>query len=245
MKPNWNAFQRMWNLYRERGVPPSFSSAVVENDPQHLAFLRSMTKAVQNADSADLPLDGLEVVVVDLETSGFHSRQGDEIIAIGAVAVCGTEVRQQERFSTLVNPKRSVPAHIQALTGLTQAQLDAAPDLVLALSRFFQFVGNRPLVAHHSRHERDFLQAALWKTGRTKLAHRLIDTMLLIRLCEGPLGDASLDALCKRHQIAIGKRHDAYHDALAAARLWAIYVERALQKGFRTLREVYQEAGSW
>ncbi len=239
MKPIWNPLQRMWNLYREGGMPSSLSSAVSGSDPQHLAFLRQMSKDLRHPGSGEIPLAEWEVVVVDLETTGFHALHGDEIISIGAVAMRGTEILEQETFSTLVNPQKALPAHIQRLTGITPESLKEAPDLVSALSRFFQFVGNRTLIAHHSRHERDFFQAALWKSSRSKFSHRLLDTMLLIRLCERNIADSSLDALCARHQINIVRRHDAFYDALATAKLWQIYLEKTISLGFRDLQEVY------
>ncbi|MGC5325898.1 exonuclease domain-containing protein [Brevibacillus sp. SYSU BS000544] len=240
MKPNWNPLHRIWNMYQANEVPSSLSSAVSGSDPHHLAFLRQMNKDLRYINSSQIPLADWEVVVVDLETTGFQPHHGDEIIMIGAVAMRGTQILEQENFSTLVNPKRTLPAHIERLTGITAETLQVAPDLISALSRFFQFVGNRTLIAHHSRHERDFFQSALWKSSRAKFVHRLLDTMTLIRLIEKNISDSSLDTLCARHQIPISHRHNAYHDALAAAKLWAIYLDKTIQLGLHDLQDVYQ-----
>jgi DNA polymerase-3 subunit epsilon len=244
MMPGWNPLHRFWNMNRESRLPPSLSSAVSGHDLRGQAFLRSLAKEMPPQIKMETPLDQLEVVVVDLETTGFHPHGGDEIIAIGAVAMRGSTVLEEESFSTLVNPARPIPAHIEALTGISTQSLASAPDTVTALSRFFQFVGNRPLVAHHSRHEREFFRAALWKTSRSRFVHRLMDTMMLIRLVSKPLGNGSLDAFCAMHGIPILKRHDAYHDALATAQLWGIYLEMAIVHGYKDLRQVYEEIGN-
>lgn len=244
MKQNWNPLQRIWNMYRESNVSASLSSAVSDSNPHHLAFLRHMNKDLQNPTSSEIPLADWEVVVVDLETTGFHASHGDEIISIGAVAMRGTEVLEEEKFSTFVQSNRALPEHIQRLTGITPEALQSAPDLITAMSQFFQFVGNRTLIAHHSRHERDFFQAALWKTSRAKFSHRLLDTMMLIRLCEKNIANSSLDSLCAQNQIEIVKRHDAFYDALATAYLWKAYLERTISLGFKNLQEVYQQVGS-
>ncbi|MBO8164574.1 MAG: 3'-5' exonuclease [Brevibacillus sp.] len=240
MRGEWNPIRRLWHSYRGERVLPDFRSVSPKTERNQQAFLRQMVKDMEQPGPA-LPLDSLRAVVVDLETTGFYPFRGDEIIAIGAVAVFGTEVRQEERFFSLVQPTRPIPEHIRRLTGITAADLSNAPSLVTSLSAFFQFVGDRPLIAHHSRHERQFLQAGLWNTSRTRFAHRLIDTMLLIRVCEGVLGDSSLDALCRHNRIAIHKRHDAYWDAFACAQLWTHYVKQALRLGFRDLQEIYRE----
>lgn len=234
----------LWNrLFSDFRLPSSLSSSVTGSDPNHLAFLRAMRKDLQQDRILESPLESLEVIVVDLETTGFFPQKGDEIISIGAVAMRGSTVLETERFYTLVNPLRTVPAEIETLTGIQTEALQGAPELLAALSQFFSFVANRTLVAHHSRHERDFLQAGLWKTSRSKLAHRLLDTTLLLKLEERTLENATLDALCERHQLTIEKRHDAYHDALATARLWSIYLERAMARGFRDLLSIYEYIG--
>ncbi|WP_126425295.1 exonuclease domain-containing protein [Brevibacillus marinus] len=241
MNMGWNPLNRLWGQQRRGNLPAALSTALSGTTLQHQAFLRSMTKDVQRAANGSLALADLEAVVVDLETTGFLAARGDEIIAIGATVVRGTTVCEAEQFYTLVQAKRDIPNHIQRLTGITSAQLQEAPTLLTALSRFFWFVGDRPLIAHHSLHERQFLQAALWKTSRTRLVHRLIDTMVLIRLCEQPLGDTTLDALCARNQIPLSHRHHAYWDAVACARLWTTYLRRVLALGYRDLGEVYRE----
>jgi len=240
MKRGQNPFSRLWNSNRDRGVPQSLAS-VGTDDLHHLAFLRSMRKDVQHVPSGEMELRDLEVVVVDLETTGFHPDRGDEIFAIGAIALRGATLIPDESFYSLINPNRSIPAHICELTGITNEMVQDAPDTVTALSRFFQYAGNRLLVAHHSRHEREFFRAALWKTSRSRLTLRLLDTMMLIRLFEGPLVNTSLDALCAQHQIEITRRHHAQADAVAAAELWGLYVEKALEHGYHNLQQVYEQ----
>lgn len=211
-----------------------------DGDKHHLAFLRSLHKERRQADSgADMPLEDLEVVVVDLETTGFYPDHGDAIISIGAVAMKGDKLLLGD-FYTLVNPGRTIPPHVSSLTGISDEMVSSAPDLLLAMSRFFRFVGDRPLVAHHSRHEREFFRAGLWKTSRRPLTHRMIDTMLLIRLLSNPIGNGSLDALCAQHDIPISRRHHAYCDAVAAGTLWGKYLRKAQDAGYTDLRQVYE-----
>lgn len=234
----------LWNrLFTDLRLPNSLSSTMTGSNPNHLAFLRAMRKDLERDRVLESPLESLEVIVVDLETTGFFPHKGDEIISIGAVAMRGSTVLETERFYTLVNPLRPVPSEIEALTGIQSEELHNAPELLAALSQFFSFVASRTLVAHHSRHERDFLQAGLWKTSRAKLAHRLLDTSLLIRLDDRSLEHATLDLLCEMHNLTIQHRHNAYHDALATAKLWSLYMERTLARGFRDLLSIYEYIG--
>ncbi|MFA4136291.1 MULTISPECIES: exonuclease domain-containing protein [unclassified Brevibacillus] len=231
----WDLFAHIWHMNRD--MPD------IADDKQHIAYLRSISKANKPVDSsADIPLHDLEVVVVDLETTGFYPDHGDAIISIGAVAMRGEHLLLGDSFYTLVNPGRTIPPHIRSLTGITDDMVADAPELIEALSRFFQFVGDRPLVAHHSRHEREFLRSGLWKTSRRPFTHRMLDTMLLIRLLNNPIGNGSLDTLCAAHDIPISRRHHAYCDAVAAGTLWAKYLVKAQSQGFTNLRQVYEAA---
>ncbi|WNC15754.1 exonuclease domain-containing protein [Brevibacillus brevis] len=238
----WDLFGRLWHRSRDAAVVQGDWNIGKDSvDKHHLAYLRSLNKERKQADSgADLPLENLEVVVVDIETTGFYPDHGDAIISIGAVAMKGDKLLLGDSFYTLVNPGRSIPPHVKSLTGISDDMVATAPDLLLAMSRFFRFVGDRPLVAHHSRHEREFFRAGLWKTSRRPLTHRMLDTMLLIRLLSKPIGNGSLDALCELHDIPISRRHHAYCDAVAAGTLWGKYLLKAQAAGYTNLRQVYE-----
>lgn len=238
----WDLFGRLWHRSRDAAiVQGDWNIGKDSVDKHHLAYLRSLNKERKQADSgADLPLENLEVVVVDIETTGFYPDHGDAIISIGAVAMKGDKLLLGDSFYTLVNPGRSIPPHVKSLTGISDDMVATAPDLLLAMSRFFRFVGDRPLVAHHSRHEREFFRAGLWKTSRRPLTHRMLDTMLLIRLLSKPIGNGSLDALCELHDIPISRRHHAYCDAVAAGTLWGKYLLKAQAAGYTNLRQVYE-----
>lgn len=238
----WELFRRIWHMSRESaGGPNGWETGHIEGDKHHLAYLRSLSKERKQADSsANIPLADMEVVVVDLETTGFYPDHGDEIISIGAVAMKGERLLLGDSFYTLVKPGRSIPPHIRSLTGLSNEMVQDAPELVQVLSRFFRYVGNRPLVAHHSRHEREFLRAGLWKTSRRPFTHRMLDTLLFIRLLKSTVGNGSLDALCALHDIPISRRHHAYCDAVAAGTLWGKHLALAQEAGYTNLRQVYE-----
>src|SRR3990172_11544847 len=63
-------------------------------------------------------------VAFDLETTGLDP-QSDAIIEIGAVKFNREGVL--DRFDTLVNPARAIPARVQALTGITHDHVRRAP----------------------------------------------------------------------------------------------------------------------
>lgn len=92
---------------------------------------------------ADLSLRETTFVVVDLETTGGRaSGDGyDAITEIGAVKVRGGAVLGE--LATLVDPGRSIPPQIVALTGITTAMVCDAPGSRRCCPRFWSFLAAR------------------------------------------------------------------------------------------------------
>jgi DNA polymerase-3 subunit epsilon len=114
-----------------------------------------------------------------------------------------------------------------------------APSIIDALSDFLEYVGTRLLVAHGTGHDRHFLNAALWRTSRTSLEHRMLDTMLITKWLYPRQQDLSLDTLLDLHGIEIKNRHHALEDSLMTAKLWVEYHKKMLQKDILTLGDLY------
>ena len=77
------------------------------------------------AGRADPPLEEAEFVVFDLETTGLSPAR-DRICELGAVRVRGLEL--VDSFESLVDPGVALPEPVARLTGLRQAELNAAPS---------------------------------------------------------------------------------------------------------------------
>jgi len=235
-----NGVGRMWNLYKMGGFTPAIASMLGSQHAHQMAQIRNMSRTPRKTSALDTKLKELEIVVFDLETTGFSATNGDEIISFGAVAVRDGKLLEEESFYSLVNPKRSIPPHIVELTGITNEMVADAPDLIHVLSSFMQFIGRRVLVAHASGHDKQFLNQALWRTSKTNLNHRVIDTMMLAKWLEPGLEQYDLDTLLMRHNIEIQNRHHALSDSLMTAKLWLQYMEKINEKkSIVTLGDLY------
>jgi DNA polymerase-3 subunit epsilon len=226
-------------LYRLGGLPPAFVSLFDENNAQQMAFLRAVLKDIRQRDTRDVPLDELQAVVFDLETTGFHPYHGDEIIAVGAAAVHGGRLIEGETMYSLVNPNRPIPPEVQRLTAITNEMVRDAPGTAQALVAFFRFVRDRVLIAHGSGHDRRFLEAALRRRTGASLTHRVLDTMLIG--CKLYPGRArwTLDDWLDHYGIADIGRHHALQDAIMTAHLWAALLAELAARNVRTLHEMY------
>lgn len=229
----------MWNLYKMGGVTPAIASFLGSPNAQQMAFIRNANREQRKQSLLDTPLRELDIVVFDLETTGFHSAGGDEIISFGAVVVRSGELLEKETFYRLVNPKRLIPKAIVELTGITNEMARSAPDLMEVLHDFMAFIGRRLLIAHGAGHDKQFLNAALWRTSKVRLNHRVLDTMMVAKWLEPARESYQLDDLLESSGIPITERHHALQDALMTARLWQNYLQRISERNIVTLGDLY------
>ena len=149
---------------------------------QQIAYVRANAERNEAGWSLHMPLQQLDVVVFDIETTGFFPEQGDEMISIGAIKLIGGKMLAEQSFYSLIRCERELSSTIVNLTGIIIEQLKEAPSLSDVLIQFFGFVQNATLVAHHANHEKSFLQSANWKLFRTPFRYRIVDTSFLIGL---------------------------------------------------------------
>lgn len=169
--------------------------------------------------------DRIREIAFDTETTGFNALEDDRIIELGAVELIN-HIPTGRTFQRRINPRRSVPAKVTEITGITDADLKDSlffehPDIVDA---FLSFIGDATLVAHNASFDRSFLNAELARCGRAPIPDdRWVDTVTMARK-RFPGAPASLDALCKRFDISLESR--TFHGALLDSQLLArVYLE--------------------
>ena len=171
-----------------------------------------------------------EHVVFDLETNADRSHPSEhEIIQIGAVLA--SERDEVGVFQTLVRPQRKLPAHITELTGIEYGALEGAPPLEQVLPEFFDWVGDRPMIAHHGfGYDFVVLDAAAASLGVAAPNGPRLDTLELAHLVypragkgmvrgvdgKRPPPGRSLDQLAELAGLAARDKHDALNDARIA-----------------------------
>lgn len=207
---------------------------------QQVAYLRQLQREMRVEETLNIPLSELNVIVFDIETTGFYPDQGDQIISIGAIKVKGDVIKEKETFYSLVRSEKPLTEEISQLTGLTDKELTNAPFLSEVLFQFFQFTQDYTLVAHHANHEKIFLQHASWKLYRAPFKHRLVDMSFLYRIADPELKLVTLEDCCEHNGIPIVGRHHALTDAKLTAQLWSIYVNKLRQKGCESLKDLYE-----
>ena len=225
-------------LYALRHVPTGLARSLLDDvvvGDARLAW-RGASVGLAEPPGAGVALEAATYVVVDLETTGL-SPGTSAICEIGAVRVRGLDLA--ERFETLVNPRRPLPAPIAALTGIDPAALRGAPAVELAVRRFLDFAGDAVLVAHNARFDVGFLDREVERLTGRRIAAPVVDTVWLARrLLAGRLRRVGLASLA--HFFGTGTRpcHRALPDAEATAEILLALLGLAQEHGARTVSDV-------
>jgi DNA polymerase III epsilon subunit family exonuclease len=182
-------------------------------------------------------LGQLEFAVIDLETTGW-SPEAAAITEIAAVRVRGG--RRQGEFASLVNPGVAVPPGIEALTGITDWMLAAAPKLGAVLPGLLEFAGGCVLVAHNAPFDIGFLVAACGDCGLAWPGFTVLDTVMLARQVMDPdeVPDCKLGTLAGFFRARTAPSHRALADARATADVLGWLIGRLAHRGVRTLSQL-------
>lgn len=187
------------------------------------------------------PLVDTTFVVLDLETTGL-SADRDRITEVGAVRARGGEVLAELR--TFVRPGVPIPAAVTAITGITDADVQGAPDIMTVLPTVLDFLGDAVFVAHNARFDLGFLRASAARLGLPPLRPRVIDTAVLARrLIRDEVRDVRLSTLARHLRVPDSPDHRALNDARATLHVLHALIERASAYGVTSIEDLERLCG--
>ena len=180
-------------------------------------------------------LRGLDVAVVDVETTGLFPKGNDRIIEIAIVrTMLGTG--KQRTFSTLVNPNRDVgPTRIH---GIRSADLVGAPTFGEIAGDVFEMLSGAVLAGHNVTFDKRFLTSEFGRLGEQGSLGEPLCTMRLGSHLHIDSEGRSLSAYCESLGISIAQAHAAEHDAAATTSLLQEFVGIAERKRIRALEDL-------
>ena len=196
-------------------------------------------------DAVDIVLRGNDTkllentyVVFDFETTGFNAAGGDSIIEVGAVKLSNGEII--DKFSRLIDPKRSLPSKITEITGITQQMLDGCDDEETVIKEFIEWYGDLPMVAHNAKFDVSFLEMAYSKYNLGEFKNTVIDTLELSRVLDNAYARHSLSALVKRYNVPFDEdsHHRGDYDAEATAYVFHKMMKKVDSNNLETINDM-------
>lgn len=164
-----------------------------------------------------------------------------------------------ERFSSLINPERTIPAEVVAIHGIDDERVKDAPtiDDVMARPEVLRLLAGAQLGAFNAEFDRRFIPpAALCVDDKEGWRWPWFDSLSWVRFVDRFVrgaGRHKLSAACERRGIVLENAHDAASDAQAAGVLFYRVIAEALAKeefGAPTVGELLRrqrdiDSGEW
>jgi DNA polymerase-3 subunit epsilon len=171
--------------------------------------------------------EDIPITVIDFETTGRDS-ETDRVIEIGLVTFEKGKVSSRE--SWLVNPGIPVPEESRAVHGITDEELEGAPDFATVMPRLLELLQGKLPVAYNVSFDRGFLLTEIARAapkgmtpGDMPPAARddvvWVDPLVWAREILKELQSRRLGDVAKHLGIPLEQAHRAAGDAEATGRI--------------------------
>ena len=212
------------------------SQSILTDRPEFYDF--SLFDRNNSVAQLDTPLDELNYVVFDTETTGLWPSRGDEIVQLSGVRIVDGHIQEGARFDELVNPGISIPPSSIRFHGITDDMVENSPAVEEVLQRFYTFSATAILVAHNAAFDMKFLTLKESRSG-VDFDQPVLDTLLLSFVLHPSHSAHTLDAIAARFGIEISPeaRHTALGDALSTAQIFLRMLDALSGQGIKTLRQ--------
>ena len=181
-----------------------------------------------------------EFVVFDIETTGL-SNKTCKITEIGAVKIKNGKII--EKYNTFVNPECPIPEEIVKLTSITDEMVADAPLISAVLPEFFDFIGDRLLVAHNADFDTGFIRAAAKSLG-LEFNNSYLDTVALSRYINPELKNHKLDTIADYYELGNFNHHRACDDAEMLAMIFFVMIEKLQKMDVNSFADLKNEMSS-
>ncbi len=199
-------------LAKSKAVPEDYYLVF----PEEIELYSQENLFDKSSNSASERVASKRIVCFDLETTGLDSKL-DTIIEIGAVEIVGGVITK--KFSTLVDPLRSLPPIITQITGIKDEDVAGQPTIDEVFPDFFKFCDGAVLCGHNSKgFDMKFIYQEALREGYV-FNHEVWDTLDIARMLVKNVPNHKLGTLCQHFGIDLTNAHRAYHDAIATAEL--------------------------
>jgi len=181
----------------------------------------------------DRPLNEVEYVVFDLETTGIFPERGDRIIEIGAIKINNNFKISKTKFHRLIKTTQTVSDSSFEIHKITENELKNGEEECVAIYDFIDFARGSVLVAHDASKDMAFLKHSLKDYFVENPFDIVIDTLSLSKKIAPLAAGHSLDAIIERYNLK-GRSGFKRHRALYDAEVTALFFRFAAKKLFKT-----------
>lgn len=172
------------------------------------------TRELKGKSLLELPKD---YCVLDIETTGLDATYDD------AIEVAIVKVRSNvivDEFQTYIKTSERIPHFITELTGITQEDVDNAPEADYVGNNVKDFIGDDIIIVHNASFDINFSYDEMIENAVEPIENDFVDTLRLSRLAFPELKNHKLKTLVKELKINTGKLHRAMNDVYATFEIY-------------------------
>ena len=192
------------------------------------------------ATGRDVALSHQEWLVVDVETTGLDIH-ADELLAIGAVAIVGSDISLATSFDAVLRQPSVSSRDNILIHRIAGDEQRSGHDPAETLLSFLHFAGKRPFVGYHAAFDRAMIVKAMRKYLGIGLDTPFLDLALVAPALHAGSDKPSdsLDDWLQRYGIVIAQRHCAVFDALGTAQFFQVLLDRARARGIERTPQLF------
>lgn len=165
----------------------------------------------------------MDFIAFDIETTGTVAGI-DRIVEISAVKFINNTV--DSVFSTLIDPRMSIPKGASAVNGISDDMVAGKPLIEDILPSLTEFAADLPLVAHNAPFDSQFLISDFTKCEIPTPVGIILDTLPISRKVLPGLANYKLGTLVQHLKLPMGQFHRAEQDAVSCGQVFMELVKR-------------------
>ncbi len=155
------------------------------------------------------------MAVIDTETTGLHSEQGDRIVELAVVRF--EEGVPVSRWGLLLDPEMKLPPDTTRITGIRPEEVEGQPRFAEVAATLLEKLEGCLLVAYNVPFDRGFLLHELARAGSSLPAGSTwLDPLVFVKEMQRGQGSMRLGTVAKRIGIPLLEAHRATADAECA-----------------------------
>jgi len=192
----------------EAEMPATLAPCIVCGD-EHTCAIPYLSGCLISS-SQGRPLEELDLVVFDVETTGIDPGTGDRVVEVAAIKVSKGVVSSE--FRELVNSGVPVgeTVNVHGYTDEFLRRHGKPPEEVFP--RFVDFIGGDILVAHNLPFDWSFVNSELALLGMPPMQNATINTLDLAERLLPHLPNRKLGTVCQYFEIPLDDAHHALPD---------------------------------
>jgi DNA polymerase-3 subunit epsilon len=212
--PGWMGIAAVfWMLWRQVAqVPAAHSQKHLQPHLLNTDFT-SLNLDTRYVDSASLPLERLDYVILDIKTNGQNLKRAN-IVHIGAVRIIQGKLLRCDSFERKVSAGRSIATESRPFHDLTTNKVSHAQEIDKLLAEFFEYAGDAVLVGHNIALNLSLINQT------AKVRNPILDTMLLSFAAFPRRYNHTLDALSELLDETVDDGHTVMGRAGLTARIF-------------------------